>query len=66
MINLSDKYVLVDDWNRPILQKYYKSAECPECLAVFMRTNNSHKFCSRNCSKNWWARERRQRKILCL
>ena len=66
MTSLSKKYILVDDWGRPILPKYYKLAECPECLTLFMKRNNKHKFCSRNCAKNCWFRENRQRKIMAV
>ena len=66
MTSLSEKYILTDEWGRPILPKYYKMIECPECLTLFMKRNNRHIFCSKNCANKYRIRENRQRKIMAI
>jgi len=64
MKSLSEKYILVDDWGRPLLQsKMYGFRECKECLTTFMKRNTKQEFCCRNCASNFYQREARQRRI---
>ena len=63
MESLSDKYILTDEWGRPILKGVCEHAECPECLTIFLKRIHLHRFCCKKCARNCWDRENRQKKI---